>query len=498
MYPRSGSRGTLFTLQGVFLPLIIYGQGTKGLVDDHGPLEDRSPPFGSVAGMGPGHGDNEIRVFQSAYSPSRPEFAGRIKNITVNVGREAILECHVNHLGRYKVGWLKAKDQTILALHKRVITHNSRIDVDHEENRNWMLKIHQVQESDKGCYMCQINTEEMKKQIGCIDVLIPPNIVDNLTSSDVIVNEGEDAILVCRASGHPEPQILWLREDKKEFVVYSNINNHTRRETVTQYRGPVLVMRKVQRHQMGAYLCIAQNDVPPAVSKRIILNVNFKPEINVPSQLHGVGPGSSVTLTCVVQAFPTAINYWMKDGKKMLLDNDKYNISEDRKSLYERVMSLTIRNWEKSDEGHFMCMSTNSLGEADGTIQSYTFEAQTEPTENRYVEPTSMDYDYYETTLTHHRKEYYQAQNDDQTRLQDQSVFDRDSNRDDDASKQNRQRERRKKKRERKQDNSAYFGHQNSGSRSQTSSVQMLCIWTFLSSLISMPFVGTASSIRSL
>lgn len=55
--------------------------------------------------------------------------------------------------------------------------------------------------------------------------------MDDLTSSDVIVNEGEDATLVCRASGHPEPQILWLREDKKEFVVYSTINNHTRRET---------------------------------------------------------------------------------------------------------------------------------------------------------------------------------------------------------------------------------------------------------------------------
>ena len=35
-------------------------------------------------------------------------------------------------------------------------------------------------------------------------------------------------------------------------------------------------MRKVQRDQMGAYLCIASNDVPPAVSKRVILNVNCK------------------------------------------------------------------------------------------------------------------------------------------------------------------------------------------------------------------------------
>ena len=34
---------------------------------------------------------------------SRPSFDSAIENITVNVGREAVLECHVNHLGKYKV-----------------------------------------------------------------------------------------------------------------------------------------------------------------------------------------------------------------------------------------------------------------------------------------------------------------------------------------------------------------------------------------------------------
>ena len=32
-----------------------------------------------------------------------PSFAGLIENVTVNVGREATLECLVNHLGKYKV-----------------------------------------------------------------------------------------------------------------------------------------------------------------------------------------------------------------------------------------------------------------------------------------------------------------------------------------------------------------------------------------------------------
>nr|CAH7744631.1 unnamed protein product [Callosobruchus chinensis] len=66
---------------------------------------------------------------------------------------------------------MKADDQTILALHTRVITHNPRITVSHDDNLNtWQLRIRQLKESDRGCYMCQINTGEMKKQIGCIDV----------------------------------------------------------------------------------------------------------------------------------------------------------------------------------------------------------------------------------------------------------------------------------------------------------------------------------------
>ena len=99
-----------------------------------------------------------------------PEFEGTIQNISSPTGREAILTCSVKNLGRYKVGWLRASDQTVLALQGRVVTHNSRISVVHEDFRTWRLRIRQLRESDRGCYMCQINASPMKKQIGCIDV----------------------------------------------------------------------------------------------------------------------------------------------------------------------------------------------------------------------------------------------------------------------------------------------------------------------------------------
>lgn len=69
-----------------------------------------------------------------------------------------------------QVAWVRAEDQTILTLHTKVVTHNSRVSVAHDNLRTWQLRIRQLKESDRGCYMCQINTAVMKIQQGCLDV----------------------------------------------------------------------------------------------------------------------------------------------------------------------------------------------------------------------------------------------------------------------------------------------------------------------------------------
>ena len=86
------------------------------------------------------------------------------------IGREAALHCSVKNLGNFKVGWMRASDQAVLALANRVVTHNPRYMVTHDEPNVWILKIKSVRESDRGCYMCQINTTPMQKQLGCVDV----------------------------------------------------------------------------------------------------------------------------------------------------------------------------------------------------------------------------------------------------------------------------------------------------------------------------------------
>ena len=82
------------------------------------------------------------------------------------MGREAVLSCSVTRLRDFKVGWVKVReklfkifsasqkyflftyqagDQTILSLHKRVITHNDRIHITHDEHNTWNLHIRWIQ-----------------------------------------------------------------------------------------------------------------------------------------------------------------------------------------------------------------------------------------------------------------------------------------------------------------------------------------------------------------
>lgn len=61
--------------------------------------------------------------------------------------------------------------QTILTIHGHVITKNHRIAVTHSDHRTWYLHIKDVRQTDKGWYMCQINTDPMKSQVGYLDVV---------------------------------------------------------------------------------------------------------------------------------------------------------------------------------------------------------------------------------------------------------------------------------------------------------------------------------------
>ncbi|CAG9795123.1 unnamed protein product [Diatraea saccharalis] len=161
------------------------------------------------------------------------------------------------------VAWLRVDTQTILTIHDHVISRSRRVGVTHSDHRTWFLHIRELRETDRGWYMCQINTDPMKSQLGYLDVVVPPDILDRGTSTDQTVREGASVSLTCAASGSPHPQIIWRREHSKLITFSDGIQ------------------------------------VPPVITIR--------------NQLVGAILGSDLVLECETEAYPKPVSYWSRE-----------------------------------------------------------------------------------------------------------------------------------------------------------------------------------------
>ncbi|KAM7347515.1 dpr-interacting protein beta isoform 1-T3 [Cochliomyia hominivorax] len=317
----------------------------------------------------------------SSVSAFEPDFVIPLENVTVAQGRDATFTCVVNNLGGHrvsgdsgtpaKVAWIKADAKAILAIHEHVITNNDRLSVTHNDYNTWTLNIRNVKMEDAGKYMCQVNTDPMKMQTAVLEVVIPPDIINEETSGDMMVPEGGSAKLVCRARGHPKPRITWRREDGREIIARNGAHQKTKALAV---EGEMLTLSKVTRSEMGAYMCIASNGVPPSVSKRMKLQVHFHPLVQVPNQLVGAPVLTDVTLICNVEASPKAINYWQRENGEMIIAGDRYVLTEKEINMYAVEMVLHIKRLQTSDFGGYKCISKNSIGDTEGTIRLYEME----------------------------------------------------------------------------------------------------------------------------
>ena len=73
----------------------------------------------------------------------------------------------------------------------------------------------------------------------------------------------------------PYPNITWRREDGRPIFRDTQKNAGVKLEK-SVHHGEYLDLQDISREQMGAYLCIASNKIPPSVSKRITLIVECK------------------------------------------------------------------------------------------------------------------------------------------------------------------------------------------------------------------------------
>ncbi|GIY27568.1 lachesin [Caerostris extrusa] len=109
-------------------------------------------------------------------------------------------------------------------------------------------------------------------------------------------------------------------------------------------------------------------------------------KIRVPNLRVGAAVGSDVTLECKLEASPSPLTSWVRNGF-MLLNTTKYGIVECQHG-YKVDMKIKIRNVVKSDFGSYKCLAKNTLAEKEGL---HTIICNLRSNVSKKKSPTLMD-----------------------------------------------------------------------------------------------------------
>ncbi|XP_047492284.1 uncharacterized protein LOC125041402 [Penaeus chinensis] len=137
----------------------------------------------------------------------------------------------------------------------------------------------------------------------------------------------------------------------------------------------ILSFKAVKRTDMGHYLCIASNTVPPSVSKRVVLNVRYRePEVEVNLQMIGVYRGDDVAINCTVTAYPRPVVLWQDSFGKMIISGGRYEVVEKllRESPPVIQTSLIIKSLQPEDITSYRCnasIDNDKMKEKSVTVQ---------------------------------------------------------------------------------------------------------------------------------
>ncbi|KAA0193778.1 hypothetical protein HAZT_HAZT006100, partial [Hyalella azteca] len=280
-----------------------------------------------------------------------PRFVSRPGNITVAEGRSARLVCAVDALGNFKMAWIHkgTTRRAVLATGSQVVTKNPRISVT-REGQTFVLNIDGVTEKDEGDYLCQLNTKPTLTHTLGLNV-----VVDVGSSRDVTADEGQDVTLTCDARGRPQPSIRWVREDSAKISSGG--------KAADEWVGRELRLGPLQRSSAGAFLCIASNGVPPIVSKRVLLNVNFAPVLEPPSSVRvGAVLGGDARFSCSFSAHPAARLTWRDAADRVVAESPRVAVVNEELQPQRWRSSLLLRAVTSADFGGFKCEARNARG----------------------------------------------------------------------------------------------------------------------------------------
>lgn len=198
--------------------------------------------------------------------------------------------------------------------------------------------------------------------------------------SSTYFKKGDNVSILCSVTaGYPFPSVIW-RKDNGTLYKTTRMNIKQRYVTYQNYNRTYLSIIDATMSDEGIYTCTASNMLNASVAAYAELRYYEFPGIKaVRNQLYAK-INSNITLQCNVRGIPPPMITWFhgSDVLSCVTSSEKYEIFSDGK--------LTIRQYNRSDEGEYWCSATNIIGETFDIINLLTGSAPTFSDDRIYVQ----------------------------------------------------------------------------------------------------------------
>ncbi|KAE9555394.1 hypothetical protein FO519_001406 [Halicephalobus sp. NKZ332] len=298
------------------------------------------------------HADKYTCIARNAAGEDKRDFVLRLleapkidasnlpREIQMNVGRTAILNCPAAGSPEPKIHWIR--DGSGLPNDGRFILLNS----------GKQLQIRDLKSTDSARFMCiaenKAGSAELSldlKVIGAPEIQGPP-----VEEVKVLLNHPKE--LNCDVTGSAPISIEWLKggrsvdSDTSEKGIYLQSTN----------QGQRMHILSAQKSDNTRFTCVAKNSAGEA-RKNFDVVVQIPPLINDSLSSPGIQsviPGNDFRIDCKIDSFPQAEISWVKDGAP--LDPDESVIfTNENQTLY-------VKKAGDEHGGSYTCVAKNEVG----------------------------------------------------------------------------------------------------------------------------------------
>ncbi|NXL89730.1 HMCN1 protein, partial [Alectura lathami] len=263
-----------------------------------------------------------------------------ISQLTVIEGSLISLICESSGIPPPNLTWKKSGSPLVADLSGRVrILSGGR-----------QLQISIAEKSDAASYTCiASNVAGSARKEYSLQVYIRPTILDSGGHpSEVVVTQGSEVLLECKAQGIPEPAVTWMKDGRPLG---------SGGDVAILHDGHLLQLRDAQVSDTGRYVCVAAN-VAGLSDRKYDLNVHVPPsiagDVRSPENISTVEK-NPISLVCEASGIPLPSITWLKNGWPVTVNSLVRILSGGR--------TLRLTHAAVSDEGQYTCVVTNAAGE---------------------------------------------------------------------------------------------------------------------------------------